>query len=78
MARLAQRRDALRDYAEWDVALERPLRLPGKAGPPQPGQVLNLAPRIHAVTVGGEKCERKILTAFIFGKMEGDPSDEPP
>jgi outer membrane protein TolC len=27
----AQRRDALRDYAEWDVALERPLRLPGKA-----------------------------------------------
>ncbi len=27
----AQRRDAVRDYAEWDVALERPLRLPGKA-----------------------------------------------
>jgi len=28
---VANRRDALREYAEWDVALERPLRLPGKA-----------------------------------------------
>jgi outer membrane protein TolC len=27
----AQRRDAQRDYAEWDVALEKSLRLPGKA-----------------------------------------------
>lgn len=27
----AQRRDGFREYAEWDVALERPLRLPEKA-----------------------------------------------